>query len=594
MQGPGGTDGRLRFNLTAEDRRGHVVSFTAPLVFVKGDKAHGDLSQALTAFNAQAKNMELPATGRLELAPATGSAPESTTVDVAALRIGAEPSSASQTALEEAGRLAAHPTLLAVGARIPALAGLVARDATSRADSLGSAARTLELDKQYVAQGLAAARQVYARLQTPVPLAPPVTESGGVAKLDLPVSGLSSATGLVGGDLEKFKGGTFAPSSYFTPPPQPTAVPTRLLGFIDLTRLVPDVSIPPAGAGDGEDVPRMLTKVRRQQGKPPDAVETTLTWHPKLRTGTFGPLVSTAETALDMRRTTVMSIGGGEPRTEVRGELRSFSLSFANILDVRFQRVSFTSRPGASPSLDVKVGAVGFSGDLEFLNRLRQYLPSVANGPRINVDTGGIDVGYSLGLPTVGMGVFMLQNLALSASVRLPFNGDPVRATFAVSSRQQPFLVTVSLFGGGGFLSLTVETGKVVALEGQVEFGAAAALNLGVASGAVSITAGVYIELRNDASRIRGFLRAFGELDILGIVNISVEFYLALEFRSPKTLYGWASVTVRVRVAFFSESVTMKLERTFAGGDDPTYAQAFPTAQPWQERCAAFATMEDA
>jgi hypothetical protein len=603
VQGPQGAGGRLRFNLTAEDRRGHSVSFAAPMVFVKGDKAHGDLSQALTAFNAQAKDIVLPATGRLELAPATGSDPESTTVDLAALRIGAEPSSASQSALEEAGRLAAHPTLFAAEARIAALDSLAVRSVASGAEGFTSAAHWLELDKQYVAQGLAAARQVYARLRTPVPLAPPVTESGGVAKLDLPVSGLSSAAGLVGGDLEKFKGGVFSPASYFTAPPQPEAVPTRLLGFIDLTKLVADVGIPPAGAGDGEDVPRMLTTVRRRPGSPPHAVETMLTWHPKLKAGSFGPLMSTAETALDMRSTTVVSLGGAAPQTEVRGELRSFTLSFAKVLDVRFQRVAFTSRPGASPCLDVKVGAVGFSGDLQFLNRLRQYLPSVANGPRIKVDTGGIDVGYSLGLPSIGMGVFMLQNLALSASVRLPFSGDPVQATFAVSSRERPFLVTVSVFGGGGFLSLTVQTGKVVALEGQVEFGAAAALNLGVASGSVCITAGVYIELKNDASRIRGFFRAFGELDILGIVNISVEFYLALEFRSPKTLYGWASVTVRVRVAFFSESVTMKLERTFAGDDEgarsftqaqPTFAQAFPTPQPWQDRCAAFAAMEDA
>ncbi|MFE5536461.1 hypothetical protein [Streptomyces sp. NPDC056492] len=594
VRGPGAADGRLGFSLTAEDLRGHPVAFTAPMVFVKGDRAHGDLSAALAAFNTRAQQTDLPASGRLELAPATGADPESTTVDVAVLRIGAVRSSASPADLEKAGRLAALPELISVDARIPALDAVAPHSLAAQDDVVRSALHTLLPDKTYVQQGLVASRQVYAQLKTQVRVAPPVTASGGIAKLDLPVTGLSSATGLIGGDLAKFKSGTFDPASFFTPPPSgPPVFPTRLLGFVDLTKLVPSVPVPPAGAGDGTDVPRMLTKVLRRQDQPPHAVETTLTWHPKLTPTRAGPLKTTADTALDLRCVTLMNLdGSGPPVTEVRGELRRFTLSFADVLDVEFKRIAFTSKSGTTTSLDVKVGKVGFSGQLKFLDRLREYLPSIANGPRINVDTDGIDVGYTLAVPSVGLGVFLLQNLALSASVRLPFDGDPVEATFAVSSREHPFLATVSLFGGGGFLALTVNTGEVVKLEGQVEFGAAVALNLGVASGSVSVTAGVYVRLDKSASSITGFLRAYGELDILGIVNISVEFYLGLKFQPPKTLYGYASVTVRVRVAFFSESVTMKLERSFSGGNDPSFAQAFPTAQPWRDRCAAFASME--
>ncbi|MFJ4864747.1 hypothetical protein [Streptomyces sp. NPDC088748] len=611
VRGPGAADGRLRFSLTAEDLRGHPVAFTAPLVFVNGDRAHGDLSAALAVFNTQAEKTDLPAAGRLELAPATGADPESTTVDVAVLRIGAVRSSASQADLEKAGRLAALPELLSVDARIPSLDSVAERgatgddgaarkdDAAREDDAARAAVHTLLLDKTYVQHGLTASRQVYAQLKTPVLVAPPVTASGGIAKLDLKVTGLSSATGLIGGDLVKFKSGTFDPAAFFTPPPDPPAsgpplpCPTRLLGFVDLTKLVPSVSMPPGGAGDGTDVPRMVTKVLRQQDKPPHAVETTLTWHPKLTPTREGPFKTTADTALDLRCVGLMNLdGSGPPVTEVRGELSRFTLSFADVLDVEFQRIAFTSKSGTTTSLDVKVGKVGFSGQLNFLDELRQYLPSIANGPRINVDSDGIDVGYTLAVPSVAMGVFLLQNLALSASVRLPFNGDPVEATFAVSSREHPFLATVSLFGGGGFLALTVNTSEVVRLEGQVEFGAAVALSLGVASGSVSVTAGVYVRLDKKGSSITGFLRAYGELDILGIVNISVEFFLGLKFQPPKTLYGYASVTVRVRVAFFSESVTMKLERSFSGGNDPSFAQAFPTAQPWRDRCAAFAPME--
>jgi hypothetical protein len=85
--------------------------------------------------------------------------------------------------------------------------------------------------------------------------------------------------------------------------------------------------------------------------------------------------------------------------------------------------------------------------------------------------------------------------------------------------------VTVSLFGGGGFIALEVEANRIVGLEAQLEFGAATALNLGVASASVAVTVGVYIPLIDDRAELRGLFRAVGELDVLGVVNVSVELH---------------------------------------------------------------------
>ncbi|MFJ7200014.1 MULTISPECIES: hypothetical protein [unclassified Streptomyces] len=599
-------DQRLLFALTATDRLGHRVDFTSPLVFIRGDAAYGGLAGALVEYEAKSKDIPLSATGRLELAPAEDTNTESSTVDVAVLCVGAEPSTASSASLQQAGRLAAHPRLLAVDARIPALEALTAPTPSASAAPAGvtGAVRRLELDADYVSQGLAATHQVYARLPAPVAFAPPPAASGAIASLALPVSGLSSTAGLIGGNLQTFKSGQFKPADYFSPPTAGDLVPTRLLGVLDLTALIPPTTV---GAGDGTDAPRMVTTVIRPPGdlQPPTAVRTELTWRPKVNVGTFGPLRTTDATTLELHGTTLVPFDGTPPQAEVRGELRSFALSFAGILDVGFDRMAFTGKPGTSPSLDVKVGKVGFSGDLRFLDRLREYLPSPPSGPRVKADTSGVEVGYGLAVPTIGAGVFLLQNLALSTTVFLPFDGSPVRASFAVASRDHPFLVTVSLFGGGGFFSITVESGHVVALEAQLEFGAAAALDLGVASGSVSVTAGAYIGIEEGKSKLRGFFRAVGALDVLGIVSVSVEFYLALETREvPKDpaapygptrqeIHGTAAVTVRVRVAVFSQSVTLSVERSFGSGGDPTYPDAFPTATTWQERCAAFAPMED-
>ncbi|MET8830440.1 hypothetical protein ABZX40_33695 [Streptomyces sp. NPDC004610] len=597
----------LPFSLSADDLLGHRVHFTAPLVFIRGDFAYGGLSGPLTSYENITRNLPLPATGRLALAPG-GTGDEKSTLDIAQLWVGAQPSQATPAQLMAAGRLAAHPRLLSVGARIPALDALAPPPTGTGVSAAAPPAVTgtvhqLKLYDAYVSGGLAAAGQVYACLPQAADFAPPPAASGAVAALALPVTGLSTTTGLVGGKLDAFAAGQFTPTAYFKPPATTGELPTRLLGVIDLTQLVEGGAV---GAGDGDGAPKILTTVEHPQGKPPTAVRTEMMWRPRTKVTTLGPLTTTRPDSLDIRSTSLVPFDGSPATGEVHGELRDFSLSFAKILRIEFRRLAFTSRPGSSPDLDVTIGDVGFDGDLRFLDKLRDYLPSPAGGPRIDVDPEGVEVGYGLAVPTVGAGVFLLQNLALSITVRLPFDGSPVRATFQVSARDHPFLVTVSLLGGGGFLSLTVESGEVTVLEAQLEFGAAAALDLGVASGSVSITAGVYIRLDHGASLLEGFLRAVGALDVLGIISVSVEFYLSLRTTEvPKDpahpsgprrteIIGSAQVTVRVRVAFFSQSVSMSMERRFGGGGDPSYGDAFPTQNAWSKRCAAFAALEDA
>ncbi|MFG2142971.1 hypothetical protein ACGFRG_02070 [Streptomyces sp. NPDC048696] len=594
VYGPDESDRRRRFSLTAEDSRGHSATFSAPLAFVRGNLAYAGLDDAARLYTSQVGDLALPAAGRVELAPTTGDTPESSTVEVAALHIGAEPSTVAAADLENAGLLAAFPRLLGVEARLPALDAFTAQSVGGAMDVTAGQVQRLERDIDYVEHGLTAAKNVYARLQNPASLAPPAATTGAVASLAMSVTGLSSQQGLIGGDLAAFKNGRFDPLSYFAPPAAGGVSPAKLLGFLNLPELIPP--IPDfTTIGDREDVPRMVTEVLRPPGAlaPPDRVRTTLTWHTKVKVDTFGPLVTTADTELELRGTTLIQLAGGEPQAEIRGELRSFTLSFLSILDIKFKRLAFTSKTGTSPSLDPKIGEVTFAGDLQFLDALRHYLPSPDNGPRITSDPDRIEIGYSLAIPSIGIGVFLMQNLALSASVVLPLRGaGGVSAAFALSSRDHPFLVTVSLFGGGGFFRFEVDSGQIQ-LEAQLEFGAATALDLGVASGSVSVTAGIYLYLAPEGSKIKGFLRAVGALDVLGIITISVEFYLALEFRPPKEVHGIASVTVRVRLAFFSQAVTLSVERSFSGGGDPSFGDAFPTQVPWQARCDAFAPMGD-
>src|SRR5690606_17663130 len=97
-------------------------------------------------------------------------------------------------------------------------------------------------------------------------------------------------------------------------------------------------------------------------------------------------------------------------------------------------------------------------GPLKFVNTLRDIMPAdgFSDPPYVTVDGAGILAGYTLAVPSLGIGIFSLQNLSLSAQLSLPFVGKPASVRFAVSERHKPFLVSVTLFGGGGFFALAL------------------------------------------------------------------------------------------------------------------------------------------
>ena len=174
----------------------------------------------------------------------------------------------------------------------------------------------------------------------------------------------------------------------------------------------------------------------------------------------------------------------------------------------------------------------------------------------------------------------------------MPFVAQPAGVRFAISERHHPFIVTVGFLGGGGFFALGVSAKGVDQIEAAIEFGGNLSLNLGIASGGVYIMAGIYFKMTGNSLELTGYLRCGGYLEILGIISISIEFYLSLSYRQKGgggEVWGQASVTVKVKVLCFSKSVTLSIERKFAGdAGDPTFDQMIAPAD-WEEYCLAFA-----
>jgi hypothetical protein len=296
---------------------------------------------------------------------------------------------------------------------------------------------------------------------------------------------------------------------------------------------------------------------------------------------------------------TQKTTAGGAPRLNVTCLLEDFELHLiapTTFMILRIKTLELALRDGEKPDVNLVFAdpnGIEFAGPLAFVETLRSLIPmdGFSDPPGLDVTTDGIAATYSLALPTVAVGVFSLQNLSLGAGFLIPFVGEqPLNVSFNFCTRENPALLTVTLFGGGGFFGITINPQGVHILEAALEFGACVAIDLGVASGSISAMGGVYLKIEDGEATLTGYFRLRGEVEVLGIVSVSIELYMELsyEFSSGKCV-GRATISVEVEIAFVSETVEISCERRFAGSSgDPTFEELVPV-DAWGEYCGAFA-----
>ena len=270
-------------------------------------------------------------------------------------------------------------------------------------------------------------------------------------------------------------------------------------------------------------------------------------------------------------------------------------------LTIPFEHIQFSILAGQKPDVDVKFGDFVFGGVLEFVKTLSELIPGngFSDPPSIDVDETGIKAQFSLALPDITVGMLSITNISLGAGFKIPFIGDPLSVNFNFCTRENPFVLTVMMIGGGGFFGITLDPKGIKLLEAQFEAGAELALDFGVASGSVSIMVGIYFKMEGDNCTLTAFFKIHGEVEVLGgIISASLTLELDLTYESAtKKLTGTASMEIEVHVIFFSIGVTVTCTRTLAGGNgDPSFVDAMrpslpPDAvyAPWDEYVTAFA-----
>ncbi|MBW8734406.1 MAG: hypothetical protein JF571_08890, partial [Asticcacaulis sp.] len=446
--------------------------------------------------------------------------------------------------------------------------------------------------EQYLARGFDAFNPAQVVFKfAPVGLGGVTTDKfGGLAAPDLNFDGLSRKAGVLNGVENYLKPGGFSPADVFKG--------AKLLGIVAISDIISLAGISDPG------VPKLTTVDQGDRILTKYVVE-------KDDIGSVGPFIAlppTSKPQFSIVSTVTISKSGGTPDTRVDARIGDFKINLFGFIILHFSSLSLTVKPGSktdvNPVLDPDDG-VRFGGPLEFVNALRNYIPmdGFSDPPALDVTTNGITASYTLGLPSISVGALSLQNISLGAGFDLPFNGDGPSARFNFAERHNPFNLTVSLFGGGGFFALGVDTSGVRELEATLEFGAQVSIDLGVASGGVYIKGGFYFHWKEDPGKLiqfEGYVEMGGHLSVLGLISVSLVFHLGLTYEktdAQSRLYGTATLTVEIDILFFSCSQDITVERQFAGSDaDPAFVEYVRPADgdkskshTWDEYCAAFA-----
>jgi hypothetical protein len=429
------------------------------------------------------------------------------------------------------------PSLASMQVAIPSLRGLLGADAV----------RAAKFADDYLSRGDAA--KVILDLDSPLDIdfTRQSDRSGGLVAPKYAADALSRLAGPVNGQaLLAAAGGAINPAALF--PAEAT-----LLGFA-LRDLVTDLKLPP------QIVPGVDAG-----GRP----IVTMSWQDIAlkSTGCF-----TADGSSRLNLTVTAGADGKHTLCSVTNVGFELPPAPDALLALSFGGLSFQQQAGHLPEVSITGMKTQFTGDLRLLQELQDAVDLSALVPYFDIGPAGIVAHYSVPIPTLATGVFVLRDVAFSAQLDVPFDGRPVELTIGFASKQNRFALTVLAFGGGGYIALTMNHEGLQRFEIELEFGALIEVDFVVASAEVHALGGVQFILAEDGSvQLTGYLRIGGSVDILGLVSVSVELCIQLSYRSEtNALIGRATMVVDIDLTLWSESVELDTgEWVLAGSSAP-------------------------
>ncbi len=590
----------------ATDHSGQVVTFSVPLLFVPDGVTDAAARGVWNARGSDFKRFRLDGQ-RVGLTAVAGagerSSPDATTLVVRHAQVAMTTDAQGKVVPVVAEYLGSSPVI----------------------DGLGQqGATTIRYSQQFLDHGFGGLNSGELLVLLDGPLTT-IGQGRALASATMQVRAVSRAVGAVASnaapsalaaDLAAVAGGAFDPRKWFS-----GLEDTTLFGVFPLGQLLPA----PGTLTLVEDAPYQTAALLDGRKTFTSTWKTTL-----LQLGgavPVGPAVLRTDgqaMLLTLENTTSVVPGTQEIRTRSTAEVEHAVIALAagtggpELIALAVPSLRFETVDAAAPTVDVSVGKLDFLGPLSWVATLAKLLENTGlgglsqrtaagraeaavaaagNGTGVQVYDDRVEASLVLAVPGLALGAFSLTDLVFRSDFALYLEGQAPTLTLAFSRAENPFHLTIALFGGGGHLRVKVSTKELVEIIGALEFGAAVSVNLaGIVKGGASVMAGIGFELRPGKVDLSGYVDMRGHLDVLGLIALTIQVLVLVAYESASgKVEGKAQVSVKVKVLFFKKTVKFEVHHEFAGsGSDAARALGagaaiVPDAAAWNAYWDTFA-----
>lgn len=284
-------------------------------------------------------------------------------------------------------------------------------------------------------------------------------------------------------------------------------------------------------------------------------------------------------TRLDIKmRASIDLLSPKAPDARVDGQMGPFGIQLFGDFDVvllNFRGLEFRAGGGRPSGFDVRFGDFVIGQKAKFLKQLEPYVSPKSGLPPVRPmkDKPGIEATYGINLGSFGVGTLSFSNVSLNAGARLPFGAkDEAEFIVSIGRSDAPFLISSTIFGGGGYLALLANGKGFIGLETSFDYGGVFTFGFGPLSGTGQITLGLYFRAaRGEPARLGMNFMARGAANI-ACFSFSASLFVRLTYVGGK-MDGRATYTFSFSIGIDDIDFTFEVyvsQGSSAGQGSPT------------------------
>lgn len=270
-------------------------------------------------------------------------------------------------------------------------------------------------------------------------------------------------------------------------------------------------------------------------------------------------------TRIDIKSRVVIDLlNPKSPDARIDGHMGPFGIKLLGNFDavtLNFLGLDFRAGSGRKSGFDVRFGDFKIGEQAKFLKQLEPYVSPKGGLPPVRPmrDKPGIEASYGINLGSFGVGTLSFSNVTLNAGARLPF-GSKDEAEFLVSIGRSdaPFLISSTIFGGGGYLALLANGTGFIGLETSFDYGGVFTFGFGPLTGTGQITLGVYFRsVRGESAKIGMNFMARGAANI-ACFGFSTSLFVRLTYQDGQ-MEGSATYTFSFSLGIYDVDFTFEV-----------------------------------